>query len=278
MQFAAIVPPGCEDLLLDERGALRTGATLLFANHALRNQRYREAYAKMTAENAGIVIMDNEIYEDLETLNPNDMRYVVQQVRPTLCIVPDVRGNPVETMKNAWRYLPILLDVSDTRFIGVNQGRNPYELEQMMTFWRSAPVQGVSVPMRVPGREMTRAQALSVAWGRDPASFIWHFLGVEGYPYESPLNSEWQYGKAPQVVSCDTAEPTTATLRGVRLFTPACTAAEVARPADFMTNPEYVETLHARKELLWWNFEAMRRFLSGEGRPVTDTGLQDRLA
>lgn len=253
MHLSVIVPPGCEDLLVGEGSPVTS--VMCFADIARANDDYMTFYA----DYKGWKVMDNQIYEKQDPLPPGPLSSVAGVIQPDVLIVPDVRGDVDGTLAYAHAYLPHLGVVHsyfpNVNLCGVVQGRTIAEIRRCMDFWAAAPVQMVAVPMRVDGRELSRLEVYtSIVRPLLPSHFKVHLLGVEKWPYDD----EERLGRYPEVVSCDTAEPTSAAARDdyiSGLYGPP----RVNRPADFMTDDLVKMTLHNNKERLWLNFKTVQR-------------------
>lgn len=259
MHLSVIVPPGCEDLLIGEGTPVKS--VMCFANIAWENKEYRHWYA----EYRGWKVMDNEIYEGKPPLDPSKLAVMMWAIQPDVLIVPDVRGDVEQTIMYAGEYLPRLHASlnkdpynNTVNLCGVVQGKTSLEIERCMWFWVDkimvGEVQMVAVPMRVDGREMSRRQVYEeIVRPLLPSRAKVHLLGVEKWPYMD----EQELARYPEVVSCDTAEPTSAALRGVLISNEGAGDA-VRRPDRFMEDDSIKVILRGSKERLWRNFSRVQ--------------------
>ena len=257
MELAVIVPPGAEELVPDEY------LMMAFADIAFENPEYARFYAQRER-----VIMDNQIYEGQTGLPSRELAFILGFVRPTVAIVPDVRGSGIRTVARARQYLPLLREVrkQGIELCGVVQGSDANDMEVCAQFFvRESQIDWMAYPIK-PAYGPARANVFSyVRFKAETAGKPVHFLGMEQYTpfFNDPRPDKWDL-----VRSLDTAEPTVATIYGVTLeslqlysYADAQAHPLLKRPPDFMTWPGYVEILKARKELLWRNLAWMQSLL-----------------
>ena len=257
MRLAAIVPPGCADLIPEEYYAMA------FADIAFRNPSYVREYILRPH-----VIMDNQIYEGNRGLDIDDEIFIIGLMQPEVVIVPDVRQDFAETRARAEAYVPRMraLLPKHVNLCGVVQGQTSADIIECARYWASSAVEWVSTPIK-PNATMSREYVYRMVASRLGSKRI-HWLGLEDYNGVMP----------PEVQTCDTAEPTTATILGVDMalgFTPA----DVQRLPNFLSWPGYATILRERKELFWSNLAWVQSKLNhnvdqpatSEESPATDT-------
>lgn len=269
MIFCAIVPPGTEKELLSLESPAK--GAMVFADIAFRDAKYRDFYAAY----AGWKVMDNQIYEKQQPLDPLQLTAMARAIRPNILVIPDKRGDVDTTIGMIQVYTPRLLKggIPSSALFGVVQGKTLEENRRCMEYLASALIAGVCIPMRVDGRTLSRIDLYNqVVRPLLPSHMKVHLLGVEAWPY----SDEEKLKSYPEIVSIDTAEPTSAAYYGYPIEGSALAAddfgARVDRPKGFMDDASIKDQLRLNKELLWQNFSALQTKLASPSDPrVTRT-------
>lgn len=189
IKLAPIVPPHMEHLIPPE-----TQRVFCFADIAVSDQEYLQSF-----KNREGVIVDNQIYENVQVPPPATYGAVMKELGGHLVILPDSRSGFLETMRMAEQYLPYCpID----RTAGVIQGSSMAELEECANrFVQDFGLSWLAIPTRVPNRPVTRRQLFeNLEMGDWPVRF--HFLGAD-FPYHDEAILRQHYN----IDSVDTAEP-----------------------------------------------------------------------
>lgn len=205
MKFCPVVPPAlCAKLPTPPHGMFA------FAPDLLNNMKYAECFrslAMLYPSNVPIVI-DCPIYEGGESLDPKDMRFIENWMRPDFIVVPDVRHNLSATLRNFDRYVSVLGDSA----MGVLQGKTWMELETCAKYMAQS-VRKFAIPKDVSRLDLSRYELLVQLFATgifsDKAEV--HLFGGD-WPYVDEQKCGQVFA---QVKSFDSAEPFTAALMGI---------------------------------------------------------------
>jgi hypothetical protein len=203
MKFAPILP-------IDGIGLVDTNYHFCFAELCKESDIYANFYKRKSKSGSDIVIMDTMVYEGCPSLDPASWMEVVEYVRPTFVLCPDVRGDKDATLSNFHKALDVW-HTNDSILMGIAQGLTYTEYLECMNEMAKHTT-AIALPFRhVSGRWSGRYSFLSAfsangTFDKNP-NLKFHLLGV------GELLELIMFKDNPRVMGADSSKPVSLGLR-----------------------------------------------------------------